>query len=142
MARKHRSHLRSLAYAILSAALAACLIVTPLCAARCATTFCIPAATDNSTDSCHHSLSRHDAAPTLATASSTSRCAQGELLFTPPRLQKLSPSIRLFAVSTFALSTSDVGQSLPLFASELGGTTKFLTLSYASNLSALLPLRL
>jgi hypothetical protein len=43
MGRRYRSRFRSIAYGLFSASLVACLISAPLCAARCATTLCIPA---------------------------------------------------------------------------------------------------
>ncbi len=78
--------------ALISASLIACLTIAPICAARCATTLCIPASADNPVNDCHHSSHRSGSAPTFTTPSATP-CSTADLIFTTPRLGASSVSI-------------------------------------------------
>jgi hypothetical protein len=86
---------RSVACAVLSMFLVACMVTTPLCAARCAAPVCDPAPSGQSADTCHHASQAPGDAPILAAAAKKA-CATGELLFTPPRLEPLSASTLTF----------------------------------------------
>src|SRR5271165_4354859 len=114
MGRKHRRRFRSIAYALFSACLLACLVVAPLCSARCATTLCLPASSDNAADTCHHSS--HHTGPALAfTAAPSGACAVGELIFTTPRPSNLSVSVDSYVSAVL----SDLNTATPSVATGL-----------------------
>jgi hypothetical protein len=131
MARNMTPFLLSFVRALISASLIACLTIAPICAARCATTLCVPASSDNSPNDCHHSSHQSGSAPTFTTSSATP-CASAELLFTTPRLGTSSVSIEshVFSIAlphpdvamqtlAFGLSPSSVRPAIPKFSPPL-----------------------
>jgi hypothetical protein len=117
--------------ALISASLIACLTIAPICAARCATTLCVPVSSDNSPNDCHHSSHHSGSAPTFTTRSAIP-CPTAELIFTTPRLDPSSVSIESHAFSialphldvamqslAFGLSPSSVRPAIPKFSPRL-----------------------
>lgn len=86
---------RSVACAVLSVLLVACMVTAPLCAARCALPACDRAPSGQSVDTCHHASEAAGDALIL-TAAAKKACATAELLFTPPRLEPWSASTVTF----------------------------------------------
>ena len=85
--------------ALISASLIACLTIAPICAARCATTLCVPASTDNLANDCHHSHTPLRFRAHIHHPLSHSLRAQRELIFTTPRLNASSVSIESYVFS-------------------------------------------
>lgn len=117
--------------ALISASLIACLTIAPICAARCATTLCVPASTDNLAIDCHHSPHHSGSAPTFTTRSATP-CATAELIFTTSRMSTFSVSIESYVFSialphldvamqplAFGLSPSSARTAIPRFTPPL-----------------------
>jgi hypothetical protein len=95
--------------------LALCLLITPLCSARCALAACLPAsAPTHSAGGCHHSSAKSHAATSLAAVAPAS-CQSADSLFDAlPTRQTLSPKTRTSPVVQLffaASSTSDDGIS-------------------------------
>ncbi len=93
MARKHI--VRTVACAVLSLFLIACMVTAPLCVARCAAPLCDPVSSGPSADTCHH-VSQANGEALIFTAVAKKACATGELVFTPPRMEPLSASALIF----------------------------------------------
>lgn len=96
---------RSVACAVLSVFLVACMVTAPLCAARCAAPVCDPTPSGQSADTCHHASQVPGDVPVF-TAAAKNACTTGEFLFTAPRLEPWSASTLTFVVSLDLLSVA------------------------------------
>ena len=117
--------------ALVSLSLIACLTIAPICAARCATTLCVPGSTDTLAIDCHHSPHHSGSAPTCTTRSATP-CGTAELVFTTSRMSTISVSLESYVFSialrhldvameslAFGLSASSARTAIPRFSPPL-----------------------
>jgi hypothetical protein len=100
---------------ISAAGLTLCLLIAPLCAARCSLSNCLPAAAASSSSrACHHHISKSHNSAGLASAPANS-CQITDSLFTalPAPCVRLLAQLDIFAVQTASITTTILTAVLP-----------------------------